>query len=148
MTAEVGPDRMRAAGRIHPDTGIVADEAAGKLDVRIRRLRGDAGLAGISVSRAAESVVQTHRRQVNIMHPRRWVAGIAGVQEPSSTGMVGRGGDRGVIAGVVADNGATVVGAYRRVHLIGAGSDHVRGRPRRTVGRGDKLYLVVSEPAE
>ena len=63
MTAEVGPGRVRAAGRIHRDTGVVADEAAGELDVRIGRLRGDTSLAGISVSRAAESVVQTHRRQ-------------------------------------------------------------------------------------
>ena len=35
MTAEIGPDVVRAAGRIYFDVGIVADEAASELDLRI-----------------------------------------------------------------------------------------------------------------
>ena len=35
MTAEVGPDRVRSAGRIQRDTGIAAYEADGELDVEV-----------------------------------------------------------------------------------------------------------------
>jgi hypothetical protein len=77
MTAAVGPDRVRAACNIHRHASVVADEATSELDVRIGRLRENPGLASVSVSRAAESVVQTHRRQVDIDHSRRWIARIA-----------------------------------------------------------------------
>src|SRR6266404_617466 len=77
VTAEVGPDNVRLARRTDRDAGVVADEAARELDVRIGRLRAHARLAGIAIGRAANGVIETDRdsKRVRVVDGRR--SGIA-----------------------------------------------------------------------
>src|SRR5260370_12471033 len=86
MCAEIGPGGLYASGRIYRNAGIVADKAAGELDVRIGRLRGDAGPAGLSVRRTAVSVVEAHWRQIHVHRRGVGKTRIPGGQEPPSTG--------------------------------------------------------------
>src|SRR5438132_11463287 len=61
QASEVGPRSVYPSRRIDGNAGVIADEAAGELDVRIGGLRRDASLAGIAVRRAAECVIEAHR---------------------------------------------------------------------------------------
>src|SRR5205807_570945 len=148
QASEVGPRSVYPSRRIDGNAGVIADEAAGELDVRIGGLRRDASLAGIAVRGAAECVIEAHRVQVRIVHRRRGgVTRICGVQEAASAGMVACSGYRRVIAGVIADRHLAVIGPDCRVDLVvGARGDLSRGRPRRTVTGGDELDLVVRHP--